>query len=119
MSMMSSGAIGTSKRRAAHVPPEESDQLMIKPLGAGQEVGRSCIMLEYKGKKIMLDCGIHPGMTGQESLPFFDVAVAGEIDLLLVSHFHLDHCGALPYFLKTSNFRGRCFMTHATKAIYR
>ena len=117
--MMSSGAIGTAKRRATNVPPEESDQLIIKPLGAGQEVGRSCIMLEYKGKKIMLDCGIHPGMTGEASLPFFDVAVAGEIDLLLVSHFHLDHCGALPFFLKTSNFRGRCFMTHATKAIYR
>ena len=117
--MMSSVAIGTAKRRATNVPPEESDQLVIKPLGAGQEVGRSCIMLEYKGKKIMLDCGIHPGMTGEASLPFFDVAVAGEIDLLLVSHFHLDHCGALPFFLKTSNFRGRCFMTHATKAIYR
>jgi cleavage and polyadenylation specificity factor subunit 3 len=112
-------AATTYKRKAANVPPEESDQLIIKPLGAGQEVGRSCVMLEYKGKRIMLDCGIHPGMTGEASLPFFDLAVAGEIDLLLVSHFHLDHCGALPYFLKTSNFRGRCFMTHATKAIYR
>jgi cleavage and polyadenylation specificity factor subunit 3 len=109
----------TTKRKAANVPPEESDQLVIRPLGAGQEVGRSCIMLEYKGKKIMLDCGIHPGMTGDSSLPFFDLVVASDIDLLLVSHFHLDHCGALPYFLKTSTFRGRCFMTHATKAIYR
>lgn len=30
--------------------PEESDVLLIRPLGAGQEVGRSCIMLEFKGK---------------------------------------------------------------------
>jgi hypothetical protein len=29
--------------------------------GAGQEVGRSCILLEFKGKKILLDFGIHPG----------------------------------------------------------
>jgi cleavage and polyadenylation specificity factor subunit 3 len=35
-------------------PPEENDLLMIRPLGAGQEVGRSCIMLEFKGKKIMV-----------------------------------------------------------------
>ena len=33
--------------------------------------------------------------------------------------FHLDHCGALPWFLEKTAFRGRCFMTHATKAIYR
>lgn len=114
-----SAAVAAAKRKAANLPPEESDQLIIKPLGAGQEVGRSCIMLEYKGKKIMLDCGIHPGMTGDSSLPFFDLVVASDIDLLLVSHFHLDHSGALPFFLKTSTFRGRCFMTHATKAIYR
>ncbi|ODM89114.1 Cleavage and polyadenylation specificity factor 73, partial [Orchesella cincta] len=80
-------------------PAEESDQLVIRPLGAGQEVGRSCIMLEFKGKKIMLDIGIHPGHTGMEALPFVDLIDADEVDLLLVSHFHLDHAGALPWFL--------------------
>ncbi|ODM88437.1 Cleavage and polyadenylation specificity factor subunit 3 [Orchesella cincta] len=34
-------------------------------------------------------------------------------------HFHLDHAGALPWFLLKTAFKGRCFMTHATKAIYR
>lgn len=33
--------------------------------------------------------------------------------------FHLDHCGALPWFLQKTSFKGRTFMTHATKAIYR
>ncbi|XP_064552872.1 cleavage and polyadenylation specificity factor 73 [Drosophila montana] len=101
------------------VPDEESDLLQIKPLGAGQEVGRSCIMLEFKGKKIMLDCGIHPGLSGMDALPYVDLIEADEIDLLFISHFHLDHCGALPWFLMKTSFRGRCFMTHATKAIYR
>lgn len=93
--------------------------MIIRPLGAGQEVGRSCIMMEFKGKKIMLDCGIHPGLNGFASLPFLDLVEVEEVDLLLVSHFHLDHCGALPYFLEKTAFKGRCFMTHATKAIYR
>lgn len=31
----------------------------------------------------------------------------------------MDHCGALPWFLQKTSFKGRCFMTHATKAIYR
>lgn len=109
-----------AKRKPDHqIPAEESDLLVVKPLGAGQEVGRSCILLEFKGKKIMLDCGIHPGLTGIDSLPFIDIVEADEIDLLLISHFHLDHCGALPWFLLKTNFKGRCFMTHATKAIYR
>ncbi|KAK2149507.1 hypothetical protein LSH36_449g04013 [Paralvinella palmiformis] len=125
-----------SKRKAdGQVPAEETEQLRIKPLGpqynrvllyvvfersgGGQEVGRSCIMLEFKGKKIMLDCGIHPGMNGLDALPYTDMIDPGEIDLLLISHFHLDHCGALPWFLEKTAFKGRCFMTHATKAIYR
>ncbi|CAD7083799.1 unnamed protein product [Hermetia illucens] len=109
-----------SKRKGDNViPAEENDLLLIRPLGAGQEVGRSCIMLEFKGKKIMLDCGIHPGLTGMDALPFVDLIEADEVDLLFISHFHLDHCGALPWFLQKTSFRGRCFMTHATKAIYR
>uniref|UniRef100_A0A7N8Y609 Cleavage and polyadenylation specificity factor subunit 3 n=1 Tax=Mastacembelus armatus TaxID=205130 RepID=A0A7N8Y609_9TELE len=102
-----------------NVPAEESDQLLIRPLGAGQEVGRSCIILEFKGRKIMLDCGIHPGLEGMDALPYIDLIDPAEIDLLLISHFHLDHCGALPWFLQKTSFKGRTFMTHATKAIYR
>lgn len=30
-------------------------------LGAGQEVGRSCILVSIGGKNIMLDCGMHMG----------------------------------------------------------
>uniref|UniRef100_A0A3Q4GB14 Cleavage and polyadenylation specific factor 3 n=1 Tax=Neolamprologus brichardi TaxID=32507 RepID=A0A3Q4GB14_NEOBR len=110
----------TAKRKPdATVPAEESDQLLIRPLGAGQEVGRSCIILEFKGRKIMLDCGIHPGLEGMDALPYIDLIDPAEIDLLLISHFHLDHCGALPWFLQKTSFKGRTFMTHATKAIYR
>ncbi|RUS76897.1 hypothetical protein EGW08_015336 [Elysia chlorotica] len=109
-----------SKRKTeSQAPAEESDILQIRPLGAGQEVGRSCHLLEFKGKKILLDCGIHPGMSGMASLPYLDMIEPEEIDLMLVSHFHLDHAGGLPYFLQKTPFKGRCFMTHATKAIYR
>ncbi|KAF4790477.1 Cleavage and polyadenylation specificity factor subunit 3 [Turdus rufiventris] len=76
-----------AKRKAeALIPAEESDQLLIRPLGAGQEVGRSCIILEFKGRKIMLDCGIHPGLEGMDALPYIDLIDPAEIDLLLISH---------------------------------
>ena len=31
----------------------------------------------------------------------------------------MDHAGAVPYFLEKTNFKGKCFMTYPTKAIYR
>jgi cleavage and polyadenylation specificity factor subunit 3 len=33
--------------------------------------------------------------------------------------FHVDHAASLPYVLARTNFRGRVFMTHPTKAIYK
>lgn len=92
--------------------------LEIIPLGAGSEVGRSCLYLQFMNKKIILDCGIHPAYNGLSSLPYFDMINIEEIDLLLITHFHLDHCGALPYFLSRTSFKGECYMTHPTKSIY-
>ncbi|KAJ3678185.1 hypothetical protein LUZ60_001988 [Juncus effusus] len=97
----------------------EGDQLVITPLGAGNEVGRSCVHMTYKGKVVLFDCGIHPAYSGFAALPYFDEIDPSTIDVLLITHFHLDHAASLPYFLEKTNFRGRVFMTHATKAIYR
>lgn len=50
----------TTKRKAAAMapPPEEpvdpSDELMFLNLGGGCEVGRSCHILQYKGKTVMV-----------------------------------------------------------------
>ena len=38
----------------------DGDRLIIQPLGAGREVGRSCIYMSYKGKVILFDCGVLP-----------------------------------------------------------
>ncbi|KAB7507057.1 Cleavage and polyadenylation specificity factor subunit 3 [Armadillidium nasatum] len=83
------------------ITDEDSDELKITPLGSGQEVGRSCHYLEFKGKKILLDFGIHPALTGMSALPFVDHIDPEQIDLVLVSHFHLDHAGGLPCNLTT------------------
>ncbi|GAB4848124.1 Cleavage and polyadenylation specificity factor subunit 3-I [Ancistrocladus abbreviatus] len=97
----------------------EGDQLVITPLGAGNEVGRSCVYMSYKGKNILFDCGIHPAYSGMAALPYFDEIDPSTIDVLLVTHYHLDHAASLPFFLEKTTFKGRVFMTHATKAIYR
>ena len=33
--------------------------ISVKPLGAGQEVGRSCVIVKIKDVRIMFDCGVH------------------------------------------------------------
>ncbi|CAK9438319.1 uncharacterized protein LODBEIA_P25430 [Lodderomyces beijingensis] len=88
-------------------------------LGGCNEVGRSCHIIEYKNKVIMLDAGMHPALSGHASFPFFDEYDLSKVDVLLISHFHVDHSASLPYVMQQSNFRGKVFMTHATKAIYR
>eukprot|EP00871_Galdieria_phlegrea_P003291 jgi/Galph1/3963/GphlegSOOS_G2615.1 len=99
----------------------QDDTLQITPLGAGNEVGRSCVMLTFKEKTVMFDCGVHPAYSGLASLPFFDEIDPRSIDLILITHFHLDHCAALPYLLEKTNCNpnARVFMTHPTKAIYK
>ena len=93
--------------------------MMITPLGSGQEVGRSCHVMEFRGMTILLDCGIHPGYDGLNGLPFLDRIEPDQIDVVLITHFHLDHAASLPYLTERTNFKGRVFMTHPTKAVLR
>lgn len=56
----------------------------------------------------MFDCGIHPGFSGPAQLPSIeslDDLLGGSmekgVDVILITHFHLDHCAALPYLFNT------------------
>lgn len=93
--------------------------MTITPLGSGQEVGRSCHVLEFRDMTIMLDCGLHPGYEGMNGLPFLDRIEPEQVDILLITHFHIDHAASLPYWTERTGFRGRIFMTHPTKAVLR
>jgi len=80
-----------------------SEQVTIKTLGAFQEVGRSCLLMETSESKILLDCGIHPGARNNwDAYPRLDWADVGleEIDGVIISHSHLDHMGFLPALYK-------------------
>ncbi|MCJ1308549.1 endoribonuclease ysh1 [Agyrium rufum] len=167
------------KRKLANLQPEieepvdPADELMFLCLGGGNEVGRSCHIIQYKGKTVMLDAGMHAGYQGLAALPYYDEFDLGTVDILLISQyvfsllflrgvslgvpaagyysllrevnletlsieavrnkywedsanvnyrqiiFHVDHAASLPYVLAKTNFRGRVFMTHPTKAIYK
>lgn len=97
-------------------------QIQVVPLGAGQDVGRSCVLVTLGGKTIMFDCGIHMGYTDERRFPDFKyISRNGRftqaIDAVIVTHFHLDHCGALPYFTEVHGYHGPIYMTYPTKAL--
>ncbi|NXX85949.1 INT11 protein, partial [Urocolius indicus] len=90
--------------------------------GAGQDVGRSCILVSIAGKNVMLDCGMHMGYNDDRRFPDFSYITQNGrltdfLDCVIISHFHLDHCGALPYFSEMVGYDGPIYMTHPTKAI--
>uniref|UniRef100_A0A4W4DV56 Integrator complex subunit 11 n=1 Tax=Electrophorus electricus TaxID=8005 RepID=A0A4W4DV56_ELEEL len=96
--------------------------IKVTPLGAGQDVGRSCILVSIGGKNIMLDCGMHMGYNDDRRFPDFSYItqngrLTDYLDCVIISHFHLDHCGALPYMSEMVGYDGPIYMTHPTKAI--
>ncbi|KAM5141170.1 integrator complex subunit 11 [Mantella aurantiaca] len=97
-------------------------EIKVTPLGAGQDVGRSCILVSIGGKNVMLDCGMHMGYNDDRRFPDFSYITQNGrltdfLDCVIISHFHLDHCGALPYMSEMVGFDGPIYMTHPTKAI--
>lgn len=47
------------KRREAPAASREDDKMIITPLGAGNEVGRSCVHMTFKGKTVLVCCHSH------------------------------------------------------------
>ena len=81
--------------------------------GAAGEVTGSCHVLEVGGRRVLLDCGLIQGSRRDEArnrdpFPF----QASDIDAVVLSHAHLDHCGRLPL-LARRGFRGAI---HAQRA---
>lgn len=65
----------------------DSPTLSITLLGAGQEVGRSCCVLQYREKTIVLDAGVHPAHSGMASLPFVDELDWSTVDAILITQY--------------------------------
>jgi metallo-beta-lactamase family protein len=87
--------------------------------GADRNVTGSCHLVECAGKRILIDCGLFQGsraLAQENAEPFgFD---APAVDLVLLTHAHLDHCGRLPLLCKRG-FRGEIIATAATRELAR
>lgn len=101
--------------------PDKMDMwVRLTYLGSGRQVGRSCLLLQTPKSKVLLDCGINPGISdGPERFPYLNVPEIGDlstIDAIVLSHAHTDHSALIPYLYKMG-YKGPVYMTAPTRDI--
>ena len=91
--------------------------IKIKFLGAGGVVTGSKFLIETSEKNILIDCGMFQGLKELRELNWNDLPVdVKTIDVVLLTHGHLDHVGYLPRLLQ-QGFHGKIIGTAPTLAI--
>ena len=82
-------------------------------LGAAECVTGSCHMLKVRDKTILLDCGLYQGRDGDQGINEKFQFNPKDIDLVILSHAHIDHSGRIPLLYK-NGFKGKIICTKAT-----
>ncbi|MHC1594377.1 MAG: beta-CASP ribonuclease aCPSF1 [Methanotrichaceae archaeon] len=88
----------------------------ITTLGGCREVGRSCMLLSTPESKILIDCGVNVG-SNDNATPYLYVPEANplsQIDAVVLTHAHLDHCGLAPMLYKYG-YEGPIYCTPPTR----
>jgi len=91
-------------RQAAPV----SEAFRVTPLGGLGEVGMNCMLIEYGGTRVVIDCGVTFPKDGKDGagadVAHADFSCLGKgpkaLDAILLTHGHEDHVGALPYLIE-------------------
>ena len=81
----------------------EVGDVRLTALGGFRQVGRSAILVQTRESNVLLDCGINPGATDPTvAFPRLDTPQfeLDDLDAVVISHAHLDHCGFLPFLFK-------------------
>jgi Cft2 family RNA processing exonuclease len=85
----------------------KQNNITLTILGGGQEIGANSYLLDWRGTRIVLDCGLNITKAGFDALPNFDILGKLGIDAAIVTHAHIDHVGSLPILIDNYLPRGR------------
>ena len=87
--------------------------MKITFIGACRQITGSCYLLESEKIHVVIDCGLYQerDYLGRNWKPFpFDPS---GVDVLILTHAHLDHCGLTPKFVR-DGFKGKIYVANAT-----
>lgn len=91
--------------------------MKIQFLGATETVtGSKHLLITESGRQVLLDCGLYQGGPEADRLNREESLDASGLEAVILSHGHVDHCGALPWLVK-QGFTGRIYCTPATKDV--
>ncbi len=91
--------------------------MKVKFIGGAGTVTGSKTLIETDGLRILIDCGLFQGIKLLRELNWEPLPVlASSIDVVLLTHGHLDHCGWLPR-LVNQGFKGKIYCTSPTLAV--
>ncbi|MBU2633867.1 MAG: beta-CASP ribonuclease aCPSF1 [Nanoarchaeota archaeon] len=97
---------------------KREEWVRISFLGGARQVGRSCFLLQTQESRVLLDCGIDVASSDKDAFPFLDAPEfkLDELDAVIITHSHLDHCGLVPYLYKMG-YKGPIYCTAPTRDI--
>ena len=83
-------------------------------LGAAHTVTGSCFLIETNDHKFLVDCGMFQGAKRIRELNYEEFPFSpAELDCVLLTHAHVDHCGLVPKLCK-DGFKGSVYATNVT-----
>ena len=96
---------------------DKNSWIRLTALGGFRQVGRSCMLVETRETKVLMDCGINVA-DPEEPYPYLDAIrfPVNELNALIISHPHMDHCGFVPYLFKLG-YRGPVYCTPPARDI--
>jgi metallo-beta-lactamase family protein len=89
-------------------------KINLTSYGATQEVTGSCHLLNVDGFRLLIDCGLYQGDINNYFKNWEEFGFAAKnVDAVILTHAHLDHCGRLPKLIK-EGFHGKIYTTPPT-----
>ncbi len=79
-------------------------------------IGANSLFIQLGGLNILVDCGLHPKKTGRAATPALTSIRGARLDLIVITHSHLDHIGSLPLAMR-EHPHAVVLMTQATKML--
>ncbi|MCX6772900.1 MAG: beta-CASP ribonuclease aCPSF1 [Candidatus Micrarchaeota archaeon] len=97
----------------------KSDWVKVTALGGFYEVGRSCALVQTPNSNVIVDCGINPEtFEPTKAYPYLNAMnlELDQIDAVVLTHAHMDHCGFIPY-LYAYGYDGPVYCTPPTREL--